>query len=691
MKKNKIKYTVPAVLALLTTLILVFGVKELRVPYRLQLLETETGKSAEYHAFRDLDGDGQSEWFVINYNRAGNLAITIRDMRSNTAINQFNFPGELPELGPVFDLHDIDSNGIMDMFICTEYHDSLFLSVVDDPYTQPTSHHTFFLDEINRFNEHGDYHFSAGGVSDLNGDGSMEYICAINGGYSLQPRRVYAVDCRTGQVTGSPRSAAAVIGLELVDLDQDGLDEIVMETTAPENFKVPFPYQDSISWLMVLDPTLGFYAPPVPLSKSLVGALLPFQHDGKYFILLMQVLSEPHDSYNGQLTLFDNQLKPAKMKYLRRSGLSAMELWSGSEDPELENVLVVNDHYTHRINMDLQFTDSSKNSLDLDYSNGIALDLDSDGTTEYVYQGNNYVAVFRDGLSDPVLADLSWSERSPRVLISAIESPGAHPILFIQIGKTRARLLYERNPWFRYRALVFPGAFILTFGLLLGIFFAMDRLIARSYEKDRMISQLQLQSIKNQLDPHFTYNALNAVGSLIYKEEKDLAYLYLKGLTDLLRMVSGDAGSITWTLSEELDFVRKYLDIEKLRFRDRFQFQITVSEEPLNEQQIPKMSILTFVENAIKHGLRHKKDQWRLTLRIVREGEGVKIGISDNGIGRAAAVKYREDSTGQGIEMMRHYFKQFSEATGKDARFTVTDLFGKDRKAAGTLVEIIIL
>ena len=690
MKKGKIIYFVPAVLALLTTLILVLTLKELRVPYRLRLLETETGKSEEYHAFKDLDGDGQSEWFVIKYNRAGNLAITIRDMQTNTAINQFNFPGKLTELGPIFDMHDIDSNGIQDVFICSEYHDSLFLSVVDDPYTRPTRHHTFFLEEINRYNENGDYHFSTGGLSDLDGDDTPEYICAINGGYSLQPRRVYAINYRTGQVTRSPLSAAAVIGLELVDLDQDGWDEIVMETTAPENFKTPFPYPDSISWLMVLDHNLEFYAPPVALSKSLVGALLPFRDSGKYYILLIQVLSEPHDSFSGQLMLFNDQLNPVNKKFLRRGGLSAMELWSGSAVPELEDILVVNDHYNHHLNMDLQFTDSSRNSLDLDYNNGIELDLDNDGTIEYVYQGDNYVAVFRDGLSDPVLADISVSERSERVLISAIESPGAHPILFIQIGNTRARLLYEHNPWFRYRALVYPGIFILMFGLLLAIFFAMDRLVARRYEKDRLISQLQLQSIKNQLDPHFTYNALNAVGSLIYKEEKDLAYLYLKGLTDLLRMVSGDAGSITWTLSEELDFVQKYLDIEKLRFRDRFQFQITVSEEPLKALQIPKMSILTFVENSIKHGLRHKKDQWRLTLRIVPEGEGVKIGISDNGIGRAAAVKYREDSTGQGIEMMRQYFRQFSEATGKNARFTVTDLYGEDRKAAGTLVEIMI-
>jgi len=101
--------------------------------------------------------------------------------------------------------------------------------------------------------------------------------------------------------------------------------------------------------------------------------------------------------------------------------------------------------------------------------------------------------------------------------------------------------------------------------------------------KYRLISQLQLQAIKNQLDPHFTYNALNAVGSLIYK--------YLKGFIDLLRMVSGDAIDVTWGLADELNFVRKYLDIEKLRFREKFVFSVE-GDEALAVLKVPKLSVM---------------------------------------------------------------------------------------------------
>ncbi len=204
-----------------------------------------------------------------------------------------------------------------------------------------------------------------------------------------------------------------------------------------------------------------------------------------------------------------------------------------------------------------------------------------------------------------------------------------------------------------------------------------------------LISMLQLQSINNQLDPHFTYNALNAVGSLIYKGEKELAYQYLKGLTDLLRLVSGDTTDVTWSLDDEISFVRKFLEIEKLRFREQFVYAIVIGEG-LGELKVPKLSILTFVENALKHGLHHKKDERRLDISAENSSGGLKIGIADNGIGRAAAEKHKEETSGNGIEMMMRYFNQFNEATGRKARFEISDLFKNENEPAGTLVEIYI-
>jgi sensor histidine kinase YesM len=108
------------------------------------------------------------------------------------------------------------------------------------------------------------------------------------------------------------------------------------------------------------------------------------------------------------------------------------------------------------------------------------------------------------------------------------------------------------------------------------------------------------------------------------------------------------------------------------------------------EHQVPKLSILTFVENAIKHGLRHKeKNRW-LKIKACYADGGIRVTIRDNGVGRVAAARLTDGESGNGLELMEHYFRQFSEANGKRARYEVKDLFGQNLKAAGTVVEITI-
>jgi LytS/YehU family sensor histidine kinase len=140
-----------------------------------------------------------------------------------------------------------------------------------------------------------------------------------------------------------------------------------------------------------------------------------------------------------------------------------------------------------------------------------------------------------------------------------------------------------------------------------------------------------------------------------------------------------------------LEFVNRYLEIEKLRFKEKFIYKVTVKEDRLNGLELPKMSVLTFVENAIKHGLRNKEYDRKLDVEVMALRKGMKITIRDNGIGRTAAAKFRDESAGQGIKMMKKYFKQFNEATGRKAHFEVRDLFEYDLKASGTMIEITIL
>lgn len=690
MRRISLQYIIPLALALVLTIGLLVFIPSLTLEYKMKVISSQTIPPDEYLYYRDLNADGISELLIIYYNTAQNLAVTVTNQKLAT-INQFNLPGELTEIGPIVDIHDIDSNGVMDLFFCSEKNDSLYLTIIDDLYGHPTTTREFFLDPINQYNDNGDYKFTPGGISDLNGDGHPEYILAINGGYSLQPRRVYAIDLKNDTLMKSPLSGAAVVSLDLFDLDGDGLDEIILNTVAPENFKTPFPYRDSITWLMVLAQNLEFYKPPIAMNKPPSWVSVePFIFQGNRYLMTYHRYRGEKD-YNAEVAIYDQFLKKVKSRTLtgdEQTGISIFRIPGGTK---LSDIKFVNNQGIFTYNFNLQKTDSIFNGSYFAYEGVVLLDLDADGEKEYVFLNQEKVQVLSSDMKQSASLDITLETRNPKTLFSLIEDGDAYPLLFLQVENKRWITLYQENGWYKYRILVYPGIFLLLFGLFYLWTLLQNRMVARRFEKDRLISQLQLQSIKNQLDPHFTYNALNAVGSLIYKGEKDLAYKYLRGLTDLLRMVSTDSSQVTWSVSEELEFVYRFLEIEKLRFKEKFLFHVKVEDERLRNFELPKMSVLTFVENSIKHGLRHKDYDRRLDVEVQGIKKGMKISIRDNGIGRTAAGKYRDASAGQGIKMMKKYFKQFNEVTGKKARFEVIDLFEYDLKASGTLVEITIV
>ena len=689
MRRSSYEYIIPALLALALTIGLGFSIPILSTSYLLKLERSEILPPDFFRYFHDVDQDGVSEIIELFYNASGNLSVKLRHLNEAT-INQFNLPGILPEGAASLSLEDINSDGITDIFVCTEKNDSIYLTIIDDIFGHPTSSRMFSLDPINQYNDYGDYSFIPGGLSDLNKDGVPEFVLAINGGHSLQPRRVYAIDYKNNSVMRSPVSGAAIHSLDFFDLDKDGTEEILVKTTATENFSDPFPYMDTTTYLMVLDHKLNFYKEPRALSQHLSWSTVePLVYQGEHF-LLIHVRSSTREEFPSFLAIYVDSLRSLKEKDITRVPKETVGFWRESGSRDLEHLRIVSKEKLFSMDFDLQFSENQSNILPVGFSTyARPFDLDGLGKEEYVFPGSYQVYVVRDDLSHVAAYELQWDSRNPRSFISCIVNGSDHPTLVVQMDKECFYLSYNQNAWFRFRFLLYTGIFLFLFGMFYFLGNLQSRMLRRRYEKDRLISQLQLQAIKNQLDPHFTYNALNAVGSLIYKGERDLAYQYLKGLTDLLRLVSGDTSDVTWTLNDELSFVRKFLEIEKLRFRERFVYSVKIQEE-LGMLQLPKLSVLTFVENALKHGLRHKRNERRLEIKVEAYMKGFKVEIADNGIGRLAAEKYQDEKPGKGIQMMKRYFKQFNEATDLNARFEIKDLHEKNNEPAGTLVVIYI-
>jgi LytS/YehU family sensor histidine kinase len=157
-------------------------------------------------------------------------------------------------------------------------------------------------------------------------------------------------------------------------------------------------------------------------------------------------------------------------------------------------------------------------------------------------------------------------------------------------------------------------------------------------EKNKLEKDLQqstLASIKSQMNPHFLFNALNTIQSYIYQNDKQNASQYLGKFSELTRMILEMSNRETISLSEEIKALKLYLELEQLRFEEKLKYEIVVAQNIDVEMiHIPSMLIQPYIENAIKHGLLHKKDNWILEISFKKNEKILVVIVDDNGIGR---------------------------------------------------------
>ncbi|EDP97903.1 histidine kinase [Kordia algicida OT-1] len=155
---------------------------------------------------------------------------------------------------------------------------------------------------------------------------------------------------------------------------------------------------------------------------------------------------------------------------------------------------------------------------------------------------------------------------------------------------------------------------------------------------EKKIANLQLENFRSQMNPHFIFNALNSIQDYIISNEKELASSYLVKFSRLIRMYLEYSQQNEITLAKEIQALALYLQLEKVRFEDELNYKINV-EKNLNTQQIkvPSLFIQPYIENALKHGLLHKKGERNLTILVQKEHEKLLIIVEDNGIGREKA------------------------------------------------------
>ncbi|MGE5426429.1 MAG: sensor histidine kinase, partial [Methylococcaceae bacterium] len=141
--------------------------------------------------------------------------------------------------------------------------------------------------------------------------------------------------------------------------------------------------------------------------------------------------------------------------------------------------------------------------------------------------------------------------------------------------------------------------------------------------------QAELQSLRAKINPHFLYNALNSIASLATTDGRKTEQMALS-LSDFFKYAINREQKQLNSLSEELNAVRTYLEIEKVRFGERLNFEIDCPAELL-DTQIPQLLIQPLVENAIKHGLSKITDKGFIKISVIKASSQLKIRVYDNG------------------------------------------------------------
>ena len=205
------------------------------------------------------------------------------------------------------------------------------------------------------------------------------------------------------------------------------------------------------------------------------------------------------------------------------------------------------------------------------------------------------------------------------------------------------------------------------------------------------MAELELQSLRSQLNPHFMFNSLTSIQELILKEENDKSHLYLSRFAKLLRMLLEHADQPFISVQKELEFLRIYIELENLRVPD---LHYSIDTDPkVNTQStmIPNMMLQPYIENAIWHGLSAKRGNKQLQIRIYPENGTINYEIEDNGIGRQKALEiktaYRESHQSKGMEILNKRFELLGQEYGTKINTTVSDVV-KSGEVSGTLVQI---
>jgi ligand-binding sensor domain-containing protein len=247
---------------------------------------------------------------------------------------------------------------------------------------------------------------------------------------------------------------------------------------------------------------------------------------------------------------------------------------------------------------------------------------------------------------------------------------------------------FWKQPWFIVLLVVATGA--VSYWLIKRRVTAIRKQTALREQ----FAEMEMKALRAQMNPHFIFNCLNSINRYIVKSDNATASLYLTRFSKLIRLILDNSNSKKVLLSNELEALKLYIEMERIRFDEKFEYHITLGEEVNSDSiEVPSLIIQPYVENAIWHGLLHKETCGSLWVQVNMLDDNVlECVVEDDGIGREKARDFRSKSATSkkslGMKLTEDRIAILNQYAQTNASVEIIDLVNDANVACGTRVVI---
>ncbi len=241
--------------------------------------------------------------------------------------------------------------------------------------------------------------------------------------------------------------------------------------------------------------------------------------------------------------------------------------------------------------------------------------------------------------------------------------------------------------WFKS----FIGFVVMVF--LLFIIFMIQRSEKRKTSFNKKLSELKLQALRSQMNPHFIFNTINSIQYFISCNDQESAFLYLSKFSKLMRQTLDNSAKSRISVSRELEALQLYMDLQMLRFEKRFEYAIKVDPGiDIHNFEIPTMLIQPYIENAINHGISKKKSIGHIQVVLEKMNGSLRCVVEDDGIGINKSKELKKNKnqnhTSSGMRLTKERLSIINIGKSNDSYISVVDRSQEEPDMTGTKVTI---